>query len=760
MAQEKSRERAEKLIKQMTEEEKLRLCLGKNGWYIGGIERLNIPVVEMRDGPHGLRKGSAKCYPNFCLTACSWDRELLRELGESLAGDFLKEHVGVVLGPGINIKRIPTCGRNFEYLSEDPLLTGELAAAFINGVQSRGVVACVKHFCCYNQEKNRFTYSAEVDEATLREIYLKAFEIVVKKSRPGMLMTSYNRLNGVYTAQDPKLLQEILREEWKYDGVVVSDWGGSDRRAEAFGAGLDLDMPGCGTIPDDVLRYARGSEGQKVSIDEHCRRILRLIERVEQGAAMQKKPEKTVSLRKAAAESMVLLKNENAVLPLRRSDKVAVIGTFAKRPRIQGGGSANVRAESIQSPFEEIAKYAECEPLYASGYGEGDETALLAQAQSVASAADKAIIFAGLDETAESEAYDRRSWALPEKQIKLIERVYAANRNVIVVLFNGGVVETASWQGLAAGVVEAYYAGQDTGGAVADILYGAVNPCGRLAETIPMRLEDSPAYLYYPGQGDKVYYGERLFVGYRYYVSKKQRVAYPFGYGLSYTSFAYSDFSLSAAEICAGDVLNVAVKLQNSGALAGKEVTQIYLADENGDGYPVLQLIDFQKTHLNAGESRTLRFHFTDEIFRRYDAKRKHYVLKPGNYRICLCKNSMEEIASVPVRVVAETQPFRIDRYTKIGEILQQVGGDDFCNSYLADAVKKAVYGDDDVTIKFEKSDVIGDVFCRNVVKSMPLRALITLSDGIITENILSELVKIYNNEDKEARFQRESQFA
>ena len=721
-------------LREQPAERKLSLLYGKRNWYVGGGE---VPEIELRDGPHGLREEGTHCYPNLCLLACSWDRDLFFRVGKSLAGEYIRNEVDVLLGPGINLKRVPTCGRNFEYLSEDPVLTGELAAAMVRGLQQCGVVACVKHFCCYQQEDGRMSGSSEVDETTLRELYLKAFEIVVRKSAPRMLMTSYNRLNGIYTAQH-RSLYRILRKEWKYEGVVVSDWGGVDDRVASLKAGLDLEMPGSPDVPEEVRNALRDGKISEKEIDRHCRRILKLI-------AFAKAPKhpcaEPFSLRQTAAESMVLLKNEG-VLPLRREDRIAVVGPYAKAPRFQGGGCAHVNAESVSVPLDEIRRLGTV-----VGFADGMGKSGRREAEKLCAGAEKAVVFVGLGEEEESEAYDRKSMKLPEEQAELVRAICSVQPNTVVVLFNGSPVEMQAWAGNAAGILESYYAGEAVGGAVADVLFGIVNPSGRLAESFPIREQDHPAYPFLKYRDGRAVYGEGEFVGYRYYTTVGREVSRPFGYGLSYTEYEYGDLTLSSAKLPAGGEVRVSVPVRNIGRRAGKEVVQLYLRRKERNGRPLVELLDFVKISLEPEEEKTVSFVLHADSFRHFDAGKGTYVPESGVRELCVCRDAETVVRSAELTLCApEDRPF-CNRHTTVGELLKYANGAELCNRYLADAVKICIYGEEDVRIVFEGHDVCGDEFCRNLAKSLPLRALVVLTSGRFTEARLSEVLQKLNEE-------------
>ena len=540
------------LVARMTLEEKAGLCSGADFWHTKAVERLGIPATMVSDGPHGLRKQDeesdhlgvndsieAVCFPAGCATAASFDKALIRRMGEAIGESCQHERLSVVLGPAVNIKRSPLCGRNFEYLSEDPCLAGEMAAAFINGVQSKGVGTSIKHFAANNQEHRRMSSSSEADERTLREIYFPAFETAVKKAKPWTVMCSYNRINGVYTSENRWLLTEVLRDEWGFDGYVMSDWGATADRVAGIRAGLDLEMPASGGINDrKIVAAVRAGALDESEVDLACERILNIVFRYTENARPDTPWDKEAQHALAAqiaSECMVLLKNEGGILPLNKADRIAFIGEFAEKPRFQGGGSSHIHCFRTTSALEAAEGL---DVVYARGYdvaGDSASEAQIAEAVAAAKAARVAVVFAGLPDAYESEGYDRTHMRLPESQVNVIEAVAAANPNTVVVLHNGSPVEMP-WLGKVKAVLEAYLGGQAVGLATVRVLFGDANPSGHLAETFPIRLQDNPSYLYYLGEGNVTEYREGVFVGYRYYDAKEMDVLFPFGYGLSYTT--------------------------------------------------------------------------------------------------------------------------------------------------------------------------------------------------------------------------------
>jgi beta-glucosidase len=592
------------VLGQLTLEEKASLCLGSDFWHTAPVPRLGIPQITMSDGPHGLRKqpgrgdhvgisGSvpATCFPTACALGSSWDPDLVRRVGEALGREARAQDVAVVLGPGINIKRSPLCGRNFEYFSEDPLLSGVLGAAMIQGIQSQGVGASLKHYAANSQETDRLRISADVDERTLREIYLAGFEHAVTAAQPWTVMCSYNKINDVYASENPWLLTEVLRGEWGFDGLVVSDWGAVNDRVAALAAGLDLEMPPNLGVSDTALVAAvRAGLLDEPVLDAAVARVLRLVERATtaQPASPVDTDEHYALARDAASQCAVLLKNDDGILPLRPAagDTVAVIGEFARTPRFQGAGSSQVNPTRVDIPIDELRALVPdgAEVAFAAGFGIGasDRDEQLAdEAVALAGRATTVVVFLGLPAAEESEGFDRTHMDLPVNQTALLARLAEVNANLIVVLANGSAVRLSDWATYAKAVLECWLSGQAAGGAVADLLLGTANPCGRLAETLPIRVEDNPSYLNFPGEDGHVRYGEGIFVGYRGYDALAREVSYPFGHGLSYTSFGYDGITARiSGSADTGDLaITVTCHVTNTGDHRGKEVVQLYVSD-------------------------------------------------------------------------------------------------------------------------------------------------------------------------------------
>ena len=628
----------EKILQQMTLEDKIALCSGENFWETKKYEKYGIPSLFMCDGPHGLRKQEnvadmlgvnesrkATCFPAEVTTAGSWDPELLEQIGAAIGQEAREQCVGLVLGPGANLKRNPLCGRNFEYFSEDPYLAGKLAAGFIRGAEAQGISTSLKHFAANSQELSRFTSDSVLDERTLRELYLTAFEIAVKEGKPSTVMCAYPKLNGVHCSDNKRLLTDILRTEWGFGGMVVTDWGAMNDRIEGFRAGCDLNMPGGSDYMEkEVLQAVKDGTLPERCIDDSARRVLKLVFR-----AAQTLKEKTdcdyeahhALAKRAAVEGAVLLKNEGGILPLKKDAKIAVIGAMAKNLRYQGSGSSHIDPTKLSQPLDFLPG-----TLYAPGCDDrGDTTEdLLSQAAKTAQEAEIAVIFAGLPDRYESEGFDRADMKMPEGQLRMIDAMTVANPNTVVVLLCGSAVE-CPWADRVKGILYMGLPGQAGGEAVADLLCGRANPSGKLAESWPLSYADVPSSEIY-GKTDDALYQEGVYVGYRYYDKSGTAVRWPFGYGLSYTEFDYSSLKVN------GDTVSVAVK--NTGSFAGAEVVQLYIrAPQDGLHRPLRELKGFQKVFLQSGESRTVTFPLTERSFAVWQ---DGWKIPAGKYTVCI----------------------------------------------------------------------------------------------------------------------------
>lgn len=730
------------IISKMTLKEKAGMCSGADFWRLKSVDRLGIPKVMVSDGPHGLRKQDDKkknagmndaittvCFPAACLTTSSFDRALHKNMGDALGRECQAENVSVLLGPAINIKRSPLCGRNFEYMSEDPYLAGEMASSYIDGVQSHHIGTSVKHFAANNQEYRRMSISSEVDDRALREIYLAAFETVVKKSQPYTIMASYNRVNGEFATENKKLLTDILRNEWGYKGYVVSDWGAVNNRVRGLQAGLDLEMPGGNATNDNrIVDAVKNGYLDEKLLDETVARILEKIYEYEDNRETQviDLDEEYVKAKHIAEESFVLLKNDN-ILPLANKDKVAFIGEFAVNPRIQGGGSSHISSYKISAAYD-FVKDSE-NVSYAQGYQadvmEPDDK-LISEAVELAKKVDKAVLFVGLPDIYESESYDRDHMRLPEGQTKLIEEVLKVQSNVVIVLHNGSPVEMP-WVDDIKGILEVYLAGDATGEATVDTLYGKVNPSGKLAETFPIKLEDTPAYLNFPGDGNTVNYAEGIFVGYRYYDKKQMDVLFPFGYGLSYTKFRYDSIRLSAKNIDDHTSLVVEVDVTNVGSRAGKEVVQLYVQDNTNGSVvrPVKELKGFEKISLDVNETKTVKFTLDRRSFAWFLVRNNDWFVNSGEYKILVGSSSRDIKLSDTVNYASNDYvAFTVDDNTPIGNLM----GIPKIESIVDEIIALIPY------LSPEGSEAVGAKMQESMVVNNPLRALKSFNTNVTDE--------------------------
>ena len=736
----------------MTLEEKAGMCSGLDFWHLKEVEHLGIPKVMVSDGPHGLRKQDEKgdhlgindsikavCFPPAVLSACSFDRGLMEEMGKAIGREAQANDVSVVLGPAVNIKRSPLCGRNFEYYSEDPYLAGEIAAAFVKGVQSQHVGTSIKHFAANNQEYRRMSSSSEVDERTLREIYFPAFETVVKKAQPYTFMCSYNQINGTFASENKWLLTDVLRGEWGFKGYVMSDWGAVNDRVKGLEAGLELEMPASGGDNDAMIVKAvkDGALEEKI-LDQAVERILRIIfeyadHRKPQEFTMEKDHEGAQHI---AEESMVLLKNENHILPLKTSEKAAFIGGFARNPRFQGGGSSHINCFKTTNVLDSVP--CDAQVVYAEGFpADRDfyDKALADEAVKAAAEADKAVIFAGLPESFESEGYDRSHMRLPECQNRLITEILKVQPNTVIVLHNGSPVEMP-WLGEIKGLLETYLGGQAGGAAAANILYGKINPSGKLAETMPLKLSDNPSYLNFGG-GEKVEYCEGIFVGYRYYDTKEMDVAFPFGYGLSYTTFAYSNLKLSMENPTEKDTVMVSADVTNTGKSAGKEVVQLYIRDLTGSAIrPEKELKGFEKVFLEPGETKTVTMELNKRSFAWYNTELHDWFAASGDYEILVGASSRDIRLTETLHLNSSQRlPMHVHMNTTLGDLLR--------NPETAEAAKKLIqkYLSGEAGSE-AASEAVSEEMTMAMTDSMPLRALMGFA-GVSRKELDSVIEKL-----------------
>lgn len=689
------------LVAKLTLEEKAAISIGASAWTTVPVERLGIPEMIVSDGPHGVRRVPdvnsmaiaslpATCFPTASCTASTWDVDLIRKMGEALAEECIALNVDVLLGPGANMKRSPLCGRNFEYFSEDPFLAGEMAANFINGVQSKGVGTSLKHYAANNQEFQRFSISAVVDERTLREIYLPAFEKAVKNGKPWTVMCAYNKINGTFASEHHQLLTEILKDEWGFEGLVVSDWGAVRDRVAALKGGLDWEMPGPQPRRvQQVVDAVRRGELDEAVLEESVRRILGIVFKAKEtpkGGKFDIDAHHALA-HQIANEGMVLLKN-NGLLPLKGYQHIAVIGRSAENAHFQGGGSSHINPTRVDAPLAALQAGAPTwELTYADGYP--DDEALrpdsIAEAVTLAGAADAALLFIALPSYIESEGYDRSALDLTPQQIALIQATARAQPKTVVVLNNGAPVTMSAWIEAVPAVLEGWMMGQAGAGALADILLGKVNPCGKLAETFPYRLSDTPAHINWPGGAGKVHYGEGLFIGYRYCDAKELPPLFPFGHGLSYTTFAYRNARASAPTFRDVDGLTVMVDITNTGQMAGKEIVQVYVHDRAASLVrPPKELKGFAKVALAPGETRTVSITLDWRAFAFYHPRYQRWITEDGDFDVLIGASAADIRQSLTVTLQSTSNlPCLLDRESTIREWLADPRGQAVLGSFL-----------------------------------------------------------------------------
>lgn len=772
-----------KLVNELTLEEKASLCSGADFWHTKAIDRLNIPAAMVSDGPHGIRKqesladhmGVAESikaigFPTASAMACSFDRDLLHKVGDALGEECVAEDLAVLLGPGINMKRSPICGRNFEYYSEDPVVAGELGAAFVNGVQEHGVGTSLKHFAANNQEWRRMSISAEIDERTLREIYLAAFETVVKKAQPWTIMCSYNRINGVYSCENDWLLNKVLRDEWGFKGLVMTDWGAMDERVPSLKAGLDLEMPDChGETDKLIVKAVQSGELEESVLDTAVERILTMVDKyltarkdIDPASMVHPLPSSVergydvaahhALARTTAEQSAVLLKNED-ILPLQKDKKIAFIGEFAKVPRIQGGGSSHINNTSVESALDAAGDSVS----YAQGFHIDEETTdetLLQEAITLAKESDVAVIFAGLPDSFESEGFDRTHLNMPANQNELIARISEVQPNVVVVLHSGSPI-AMPWLDKVAGVLQMYLAGQASGGAAVNLLFGDATPCGKLAETFPLHLEDNPSYLNFPGNREKVCYQEGVFIGYRYYDKKKMDVLFPFGYGLSYTDFTYSNMKVTVNGKNAADVdviketdeIVVSSDITNTGNCDGAEIVQLYI--KNPVVYeirPEKELRDFAKVFLKAGETKTVTFTLNARAFSYYETRIHDWYAESGDYEILLASSSRDIRLQDTVSITGSKKiPFVADYITTCEDVeLFAKDGSALDEMLRRSGFAEATDHDGDDSMGSGTADMMKAMFT-----GTPLHSILSFSSEELTYEDIQDTIRKLNEAEK-----------
>lgn len=781
------------LLGQLTLEEKVSLMSGKTFWLTRNIDRLGIPSVKMTDGPHGTREeiegGSitnvmkdsvpSTCFPGLVVYASSWDRNLAAECSKSIGEEAVTQGISTVLAPGTNIKRSPLCGRNFEYFSEDPYLAGEMATAFVSGLQSTKVGCSLKHFCANNQEYSRLSIDALVDERAMREIYLPAFENTVKRTQPSQIMCSYNRLNGVYLSDNKKYLTDILRGEWGFKGMVVSDWGAVNNRVEGVKAGLDLEMPGNNEMNSaEVIEAYNKGEITMEEIDSVVTHILEYVERSEKAKQKDYKCDYAAHhalARKMASAGAVLFKNDGNLLPYDKTGKVTVIGTLAKTPRYQGGGSSQIHPKNLVSILDAL-KNENIDYEYASGYslkGDGYDAKLLKEAVEMAKDKDKVIVVIGLTPEYESEGFDRSHMDLPVGHNKLIDEIAKINKNITVVLVCGSPV-TLPWTKRVSAILNIYVGGEAGGEGAVDVLFGNVNPSGKLAETFPKRLSDNIAGAYFPMGSKNVQYRESVYVGYRYFDSAKKEVRYPFGFGLSYTAFEYSKLKLSKKSILDTDTLTVTFDVKNTGKLAGAEIAQVYVKDDKSTIFrPEKELKGFDKIYLEPGETKTVTVTLDKRAFAFYNVCVGDWTVESGDFEIMVGASSRDIRLSAKVTVTAPS--VEIKNYESSANVYYHIGDaaaipvEQFAAIYGA-AVPENVppkRGGFNVNSTIEEISIVGlGKFIRklltfgarlltkgsankemsvNSIVTMPLRSFSSFTGGLVSKQSVNGLVDMLN---------------
>ncbi len=788
----KHEKRAKELLSQMTLEEKAGLCSGQNFWETKGVPRLGVEPVMVTDGPHGLRKQagasdhlginvsvSATCFPTAAATACSFDPALLREVGEALGEECLQEQVAVVLGPGANIKRSPLCGRNFEYFSEDPYLTGVMASALIEGVQSRGVGTSMKHYAANNQETRRMTADSVIDARALREIYLTGYEMAVKDTQPWTMMCCYNKVNGEFGSQNHRLLTEILRDEWGFEGAVMTDWGATVDRVKGLAAGLDLEMPYTGPANDKAIVVALKSGELALDIlDTAATRMLCLLLASAEAKAPGYKYDAAAHhelARRMASASAVLLKNEENLLPLTTGKKLAVVGQFAKNPRYQGAGSSRINPIKLENLCDVLSERG-VSFEYSQGYDVKADTPddrMIADAVTAAKGAEAAVVCIGLPDAYESEGFDRDHMRLPDNHVALLKSVAEVNKNTVVLLFGGSAVEMP-WIGDAKSVLMLYLGGESGALAAADLLFGDVNPSGRLAESYPRKLEDNPSYRNFPGGDKTVEYRESIYVGYRYYDKAGADVLFPFGYGLSYTDFQYSDLKITKKDL--GAV--VSLKVKNLGTVCGAEIVQVYVSQNNPSVFkPVRELKGFSKVCLEPNEEKEVTIALAARAFAYYDDAAKGWCVEAGEYTIEAAASSRDTRLSTALLVDGEApktaaKPAAYDKLSaplnisaedfealyasKLPAANREPGERFTTSSSLGDIANTAIGGMLTGRVRHEMAKMLDDgesqdesmgLMLKRMVGDMPLRSLAMLSGGRMTPKTLKTIVGAINAE-------------
>lgn len=780
------------LIGKMTLNEKAEFCSGSDFWNLAANERLGIPSIMVTDGPHGMRKKKDKkekgellssvpavCYPTAATTSASWDPELLYEMGSALGDECLKEKVSVLLGPGINIKRSPLCGRNFEYFSEDPFLAGELAAAFINGVQDKGVGTSLKHFAANNQETRRMTVDAIIDERALREIYLAGFEKAVKQSKPWTIMNAYNRLNGHYCSENRWLLTDVLRNEWGFEGVVVTDWGAENDRVLGLLAGQELEMPSSyGLGNKKIIDAVQNGELDESILDESVDRLLQLIFRASENMrSVDFDFEKSHQLaRKIATQSMVLLKNEDNMLPLANNSRIAVVGEMARSPRYQGAGSSLINPVKLENAFDAFLDSG-IGIIYSAGYNKNSDLPdanLISSAVNDVKNAEVVIVFVGLTDDYEAEGYDRTHIDLPESHNALIDALANVNKNIVVVLSGGSPVRMP-WLPKVKAVLNGYLGGQAGGSAIVDLLLGKVNPSGKLAETYPLSLSDVPSTSCFPGSPVTVEYRESIYVGYRYFDKAEKQVEFPFGFGLSYTSFEYSGLKLSKKKIKDTDTLTVTFNVKNVGDREGAEIAQVYISDVDSTVFrPKKELKGFKKVFLLPNEQKTVEIILDKRSFAYYNVAMHDWHVESGEFKVLVGSSSRDIKLDATVNVESTQKDALVPDYKATAKCyytadVLDVSDNEFenllgreipqsqrdpnapitINSTLEDAkdtpTGKAIIKVIEGVLRSISKGGSNENMMKAMALQIPIRSFVSMSAGVFSQDMADGLISILN---------------
>lgn len=750
------------LVNQLTLDEKASLCSGseKNMWQTEAIERLGIPSITMTDGPYGVVKRlsgfsdpvPSTCFPVSCAMSSSWDINLIYNIGKAIGEECQAENVNILFGPSMNIQRSPLGGRNFEYYSEDPILSSEMASAFVKGVQSQGVGACLKHFMANNSEYLRQNINNVISEQPFNEIYLYNFQRTIKSSNPYTIMTAYNKVNWEYCVKSRYLLTEMLRNKFYFDGFVLSDWYGVDSIVDSLKAGLDLEMPySYGISKKKIIDSVNNGDLDESTLNEAVKRILKVVFKVkmaEKPNAQYSREEHNKFAREAAGDCIVLLKNENSLLPLKkeklRKHKLAIIGEYAKNPRYQGNGSAHVAPTVIENGYDEIIKLVgnSVKINYSKGYNlltssSENDNLLINEAQKNATKSDVAIIFLGTPDSYDGETADRTNLDLPANQVNLIKEIYKVQKNIIVVLYNGSPVIFSSWYKYANSIIEAWLPGQAGAGAIADILFGIVNPSGKLSCTFPIQLPDNPTYLDYISPDNNLFYREDIFVGYKYYDKKNMQVQFPFGFGLSYTYFCYSNLELSKNVIKENDTLDISFTVKNIGSYFGKEASQLYVQySKSPIPRPIKELKAFAKVPLNPNEEKSVNFTLNSRDFAYYDILTKTWQLESGPVRILVGKSSRDICLVGNIYIQSSYQP-------KITYTAENFARDFLSNPKTQNIIQPLLMS----IAKLLSNDKALEQTISEFLKDMPIKKWIVISRGSFTEKMLAYIIALANTD-------------